>query len=62
MQPVGALTETDHASASQSADAATAAYWLPHLETPERRKTVAHLLDQWESEPEWKDTDPPCPK
>jgi len=64
MQPVDALTEIDRARATQSADAATAAYWLAHPETPTRRKSFADLIAQWESEPEWKPTakDPQCPE
>jgi hypothetical protein len=49
------------ARATREADSPTAAYWLTHPDASARRKTITYLLDQWESEPEWKDTDEPCP-
>ena len=64
MQPVDALTESSRADASQSADAATAAYWLAHPDPPPalRRKSFADLIDQWESEPEWTPENDACPE
>jgi hypothetical protein len=59
MRPADALASADKASPD---DAASAAYWLTHPDAPARHMTIADLLNQWESEPKWKDTDQPCPE
>ena len=59
-----ALTGVDAPSPD---DTAAAAYWLTHPDPPPtRRKTLADLIAQWESEPQWNgpaaEEEQPCPE